>query len=171
MLSFSPLGSSTTPLHFSAAQISLIVTTLIYFVMNGAQIFETAVLVPRWTASPPDSFAMFRGPYAIDLKTFWIATHSIHEISMIAAIVLCWKLDVRSALLLIFVLHFMIRAWTLAYFAPQIINFQHIAEGGDAGLDLVRRVALWKMLNGLRVSAFVILSLAMIPVCVRALWR
>lgn len=169
MGSFFRLGGAQA--EFTAAQIALVVTTLLYFVMNGAQIFETVVLVPKWTASPPDSFALFRGPYAIDLKTFWIATHSIHEISWIAAIILCWKLDVRNALLLIFVLHFAVRAWTLAYFAPEIISFQRIAESGEAGLDLVRRVTLWRQLNGVRVAAFALLSFAMIPVCIRALWR
>lgn len=160
-----------TPLQLTPAQISLFLTTLLYFAMNGAQIFETAVLVPRWTASPPDSFTLFRGPYAIDLKTFWIATHCIHEISMIAAIVLCWKLDVRGALVLIFVLHLAVRVWTLAYFAPEIISFQKIAETGEVGLDLIRRVTLWKKLNGFRVAAFVLLGFAMIPVCLRSLSR
>lgn len=157
--------------ELSAAQVALIVTTLLYFVMNGAQIFETAVLVPKWTAAPPDSFAFFRGPHAIDLKSFWIVAHSIHEISMIVALVLCWKTDLRGSLLLIFAAHMAVRAWTLAYFAPEIISFQHIAETGEAGLDLVRRVTVWKRLNRVRVGAFVVLSFAMIPMCVRALFR
>lgn len=157
--------------ELGGAEIALIVTALLYFTMNGAQIFETMVLVPKWTASPPDSFAFFRGPYAIDLKTFWIVTHSIHEISMIVAFVLCFRMDVRGALLVIFVLHLAVRAWTLLYFAPEIMSFQQIAETGDGGLDLVRRVTLWRQLNYVRVGAYVVLSLAMIPVCVRALVR
>lgn len=161
----------TAPAEFSAAHVALVFTTLLYFMMNGAQIFETAVLVPKWTAAPPDSFAFFRGPHAIDLKTFWIAAHSFHEISMILALVLCWKMDIRGALLVIFVLHIAVRAWTLLYFAPEIMSFQRIAETGEAGLDLARRVTLWRSLNGVRVGAFVVLSFAMIPVCVRALGR
>jgi hypothetical protein len=158
-------------LGFSPPHLALFVTTLLYFAMNGAQIFETAVLVPKWTAAAPESFVLFRGPHAIDLKTFWIATHSIHEVSMIVAIILCWKLDVRNALLLIFVLHFAVRAWTLGYFAPEIISFQRIAESGEAGANLVLRVNRWKSLNLLRVASFVALSLAMIPLCYRALPR
>lgn len=156
-------------LELTTAQIALVLTTLLYFSMNGAQLFETAVLVPKWTASAPDSFVMFRGAHAIDLKTFWIAAHSIHEISMLAAIVLCWKLEVRNALLLIFVLHVGVRAWTLGYFAPEIIDFQRIAESKEGAVDLVARVNRWKSLNLLRVAAFVGLSLAMLPVCYRAL--
>jgi hypothetical protein len=163
------MDANTTSIHFGAAQIALIVSTLLYFALNGAQLFETAVLVPKWTASPPDSFAMFRGPYAIDLKTFWITAHSVHELSMLAAIALCWKLEIRNALLLVLLLHFLVRAWTLAFFAPEIISFQRIAETGEGVIDLVRRVTLWKRLNGVRVAAYVALSLGMIPLCARAL--
>lgn len=165
------LGFSAPQVEFSAAQVALLTTTLLYLVMNGAQLFETLVLVPKWTASPPDSFTLFRGPHALDLKTFWIATHSVHEISMLAAIALCWRLDIRSALLVILALHFVVRVWTLTYFAPEIISFQRIAETGDASLDLLRRVTVWKRLNVLRVAAFIFLSLAMLPLCVRALWK
>jgi hypothetical protein len=157
-------------LEFSAAQIALVVTTLLYFTMNGAQIFETAVFVPKWTAAAPESFTLFRGPHAIDLKTFWIATHSIHEVSMIVAIILCWKLEVRNALLLVFVLHFAVRAWTLGYFAPEIMSFQRIAESGEEAINLLARVRRWKSLNLVRVGAFVALSFAMIPICHRELW-
>lgn len=166
-----PLGCPGSQVEFSAAQVALVTTTLLYFALNGAQLFETLVLVPKWTAAPPASFTLFRGPHAIDLKTFWIATHSVHEISMLAAIALCWRLDIRSALLVILVLHFAVRVWTLTYFAPEIISFQRIAETGEASLDLIRRVAVWKRLNGLRVAAFILLSLAMLPLCVRALWK
>jgi hypothetical protein len=167
--SLSPLATNTTSIQFGAAQLALIVSTLLYFALNGAQLFETAVLVPKWTAAPPDSFTLFRGPYAIDLKTFWITAHSVHELSMLAAVVLCWKLDIRNALLVVLLLHFLVRAWTLAFFAPEIINFQRIAETGEAAVDLVRRVNLWRWLNGVRVAAYVALSLWTIVLCTRAL--
>jgi hypothetical protein len=152
----------------NAAQVALIATTLLYFAMNGAQLFETIVLVPKWTAAPPDSFTVFRGPHAIDLKTFWIAAHSVHEVSFIAAIILCWRLEARNALLLIFFLHFLVRVWTLGYFAPEIMNFQRIAETGEGAADLASRASRWREWNWLRVGAFVALSLAMVPVCLRA---
>ena len=44
--------------YLAKAEIWLFITTLIYFLMNGAQIFETAVLVPKWTVSPPQSFGL-----------------------------------------------------------------------------------------------------------------
>ena len=146
----------------------LLITTLTYFLMNGAQLFETAVIVPKWTASPPESFQVFKGKYGIDLKTFWIVIHSIHEVTFILAIVFCWKIDmVRNWLLILFAIHFAVRIWTLAYFAPNIIEFQKIANTTGVGVDLLKRTTLWRNLNYIRVGIFIAVSIGLIPLCMK----
>src|SRR5690242_18037291 len=79
--------------YFTRAEIWLFITTLTYFLMNGAQLFETAVLVPKWTANPPETFHLLNDKNGVSLKNFWISFHSLHEITFILAIVFCWKLD------------------------------------------------------------------------------
>src|SRR5689334_25383344 len=129
-----------TAQYLFRAEAWLVITTLIYFIMNGAGIFETAVIIPRWSASPPESFQIFRGEHGIDLKYFWIAMHLIHEITFIVAIILCWNIpSVKEWLLALFVAHFGVRVWTLAYFAPNIMEFQKIANGQAAPSDLTAR--------------------------------
>lgn len=141
----------------------LLITTLIYFIMNGAGIFETAVIVPKWTASPPESFQILKGEYGIDLKYFWIAMHSIHEITFIVAIIFCWNIaGVREWLLVLLAVHFAIRVWTLVYFAPNIIEFQKIANTGEATPDLAERTARWKNLNYLRTGLFIAISIGVL---------
>lgn len=152
------------------AEAWLMITTLIYFIMNGAGIFETAVIIPRWTASPPESFQIFKGEYGIDLKFFWIAMHSIHEITFIVAIVFCWSIPgVREALLLLFAAHFGVRVWTLMYFAPNIMEFQKIANEGGFVAGLAERTRRWKNLNYLRMFVFVAVSLGMVAICLQLL--
>lgn len=147
------------------AQIWLFITTLAYFLMNGAQIFETAVIVPKWTASPPASFQLLK---KIDLKTFWIIMHSIHEITFILAIIFCWKLDfIRNWLLILFVIHFAVRVWTILYFAPNVIEFQKIANTTNTGTDLLNRACLWQILNYIRVGIFIAISLGLIPLSIK----
>jgi hypothetical protein len=146
----------------------LFIATLIYFLMNGAQIFETAVIVPKWTASPPESFQMFKGKYGLDFKAFWIALHSIHELTFILTIIFCWKLDpIRNWLLILFAIHFAVRVWTLAYFAPNIIEFQKIANTTNIGTELLNRTTLWRTLNYVRVGIFVAVSIGLIPLCIK----
>lgn len=136
--------------------------------MNGAQLFETAVVISKWSASPPESFQLFKGKYGIDLKTFWIVFHSIHEVTFILAIVFCWKIDlVRNWLLLLFLVHFAVRIWTLLYFAPNIIDFQRIANTAGDETGLLHRTTLWRNLNYLRVGLFIAVSIGLIPLCMK----
>lgn len=156
--------------YLSRAETWLFITTLAYFLMNGAQIFETAVIVPKWTASPPESFQILQGKYGLDFKAFWIAMHSIHEITFILAIIFCWKLDpIRNWLLILFAIHFAVRAWTLLYFAPNIIEFQKISNTTNIGTDLLNRAALWKTLNYIRVGIFIAVSVGLIPICIKVM--
>ena len=156
--------------YLSRAETWLFITTLVYFLMNGAQLFETAVIIPKWSASPPESFQLFKGKYGLDLKTFWIVMHSIHEITFILAIIFCWKLIfIRDWLLLLFAVHFAARVWTLIYFAPNIIEFQKIANDETESNDLLKRTTRWKNLNYLRVGLFIMVSVGLIPLLIKIL--
>jgi len=149
------------------AEIWLSITTLIYFLMNGAQIFETFVFVPKWTASPPQNFNLLLNGRGANLKTFWIIFHSIHEITFILAIIFCWKIDpIRSWLLILFVLHIAVRIWTLSFFAPKIIGFQKMAEMPLAK-DLTSQTFLWQTLNYVRVAIFIVISIGLVPICLK----
>lgn len=151
----------------SAPQTWLVISTLLYYMVNGAQLFETAVLIPKWTVSPPESFQLFKGKYGIDLKTFWIWAHSIHEITFILAIVFCWQNPfTRNWLIALFLTHFAVRVWTLLYFAPNIIGFQKIANGEGEPGHLLTRTRSWRNMNYLRVGIFIAISIAQTILCV-----
>lgn len=154
--------------YITRAEIWLCITTLIYFLINGAQIFETLVFVPKWVSSPPDNFKLLLDGKGTSLKIFWIICHSLHEITFILAIIFCWKIDpVRNWLLLLFAIHFAVRAWTLSYFAPNIIDFQKVAETPSLAKDLINRTSLWQMLNYIRVVIFIGISFGLIPLCIK----
>lgn len=143
---------------------SLVLTTVIFFFMNGAGIFETAVVIPAWTANPPASLGLVQGEYALDLKSFWIAAHSLHELTFILAIILNWKFAGRRKLLLIiFVFLIALRVWTITYFAPTVIYFQQIKVTTVADELLRQKALLWENLNLVRTGMFTILSLAFLP--------
>ena len=161
--------ATLTTSYLDRAETWLFITTLAYFLMNGAQLFETFVLVPKWTAAPPGSFLFFRQPHGLDLKTFWIIAHSLHEVTFLLAIAFCWKLDVRNPLLVLFGIHFAVRVWTLMYFAPNVIAFQGIANGAVAPPDLLDRATLWRNLNYLRVALFVAVSMGLVPLFLKVL--
>ena len=159
-----------TESYLSRAELWMLITTVTYFLINGAQVFETAVLVPKWTANPPDTFSMLTDKNGASLKTFWIIFHSPHELTFILAIVFCWKIvGIRNGLLILFAIHFAVRVWTLSYFAPNIIEFQKIAEGLNSATDLVKRANVWKTLNYIRVGIFIAVSIGLIPLFLKLL--
>ncbi len=157
-----------TTSYLTRAELWLCITTLIYFSMNGAQIFETLVFVPKWADSPPDNFKLLLDGRGASLKNFWIIFHSLHEIIFIVTIIFCWKIDsVRNWLLILFVIHFAVRVWTLSFFAPNIISFQKAAETPSLIKDLINRVSLWQTLNYVRVAIFMAISIGLIPLCIK----
>lgn len=157
----------TTP-YITRAELWLCITTLLYFLMNGAQIFETLVFVPKWVNSPPDNFKLLSDGTEVSLKIFWIVLHSLHEITFILAIVFCWKIDpVRNWLLILFAIHIAVRIWTLSFFAPNIIAFQKMAETPSFAQDLINRTSLWQTLNYVRVGIFIAVSIGLVPLCIR----
>ena len=159
---------SITTSYLTRAEIWLCITTLIYFLMNGAQIFETLVFVPKWVASPPDNFKLLSDGRGTSLKFFWIIFHSLHEITFIVALIFCWEIEpVKNWLIILFALHFAVRVWTVTYFAPNVIDFQKIAETQAPAKDLIKRTSLWQTLNYVRVALFIIVSVGLIPLCIR----
>ncbi|WP_336963294.1 transposase [Chryseobacterium contaminans] len=154
--------------YLHRAEIWLCLATVIYFFINGAQIFETLVLVPKWTASPPKSLKILSDGHGMSLKTFWILFHSIHEIVFIMAIIFCWKIDpVRNWLILLFVIHLLVRIWTLSYFAPNIIDFQRMADQQFVTEAVAARISRWQLLNYIRVAVFIAVSIGFIPLCIK----
>lgn len=150
--------------YISRVALWLMITTIVYFLLNGAQIFETALIVPAWTANPPESFYIFQGKYGLDFKAFWIVFHSLHEITFILAIVFCWKLKkIRTWLLILFAIHMAVRIWTVAYFAPNIIAFQQMPYSVTSDSELLQQTLEWKSLNYLRVAIFMAVSLGLLP--------
>ncbi|MDR3024952.1 transposase [Chryseobacterium sp.] len=159
---------SLTVTSITRAEIWLCITTLLYFLMNGAQIFETLVFVPKWASSPPETFKFLQDGKGTSLKFFWIILHSLHEIAFILAIIFCWKIDpVRNWLLALFIIHAAVRVWTLTFFAPNIIQFQNLAAFPFISEEIISRMSLWKTLNYVRVAIYIAVSIGLIPLCIK----
>ena len=123
-----------------------------------------------WQLRPPETFSLLTNKNGASLKTFWIVFHSIHELTFILAIIFCWKIiPIRNGLLILFAIHFAVRVWTLSYFAPNIIEFQKIADGLSSATDLLNRANMWKMLNYVRVGLFIAVSIGLVPLLVKLL--
>lgn len=157
-----------TTAYLTRAELWLCITTLFYFLLNGAQIFETLVFVPKWTYSPPENFGLLVDGRGASLKSFWTVFHSLHEITFILTLAFCWKIDpIRNWLLILFAIHFAVRIWTILFFAPNIIDFQKVAKNPSLAKELISRTSLWQILNYVRVAIFIAVSIGLIPLCIK----
>lgn len=154
----------TSGIVFSKPNQWLFIAVALYFLMNGAQLWETAIMVPAWTAAPPASLIFFQEPYGVDFKIFWIVVHSVHDLAFIVALIFSWKIPVRrNWMLLLLSIHVVVRIWTLAYFAPQLMAFQELSYSNSVDRELTERAAIWRNLNYLRVAIYFGVNLSLLP--------
>lgn len=138
----------------------LYVATALYFVMNGAQLWETAIMVPAWAAGPPASLFFFKTAYGLDFKLFWMIVHSVHEVFLLIALFFNWRIrQRRNAMLLLLAVHISLRVWTLQYFAPTLMQFMAMDVKPVVDQGLLERATMWKNLNYLRVGLYVMVNL------------
>jgi len=149
-----------TSTKYYKANLWLFIATAAYFLMNGAQLWETAIMVPAWTAAPPESLLFFKGTYGLDFKNFWIIVHSSNEMFLLIALIFNWRFKKRrNFMLLLLVAHISVRVWTLLYFAPIIMEFQAMNVKPMTDPVLLEKAAQWRNLNYLRVALFFLINM------------
>ncbi|TGK86993.1 hypothetical protein EHQ24_05200 [Leptospira noumeaensis] len=172
MIGIQDIVSLVSEHSLSLAKYSLFLNLLVYFLMNGSQIFETLVFVPRWAKGNVPNFQILNTEVkSANLKYFWILFHSIHEIIFLISLLFCYQIEgIGNSLVLLFVLHMAVRVWTVVYFAEKIIRFQSLANSAsDYPLKISNEIRMWVFLNYFRVSIYIGISVLMIPLVIKIL--
>ena len=95
----------------------------------GGGLYESMVLVPLWSKSPPASFAIIQPGTGVPLQYFWIPVHVAITLFMVAAIALTWRDPrVRRWLLAGAASYVVMRAWSAVFFIPGMLAFQSISQ-------------------------------------------
>ena len=156
--------------YLARVEFLLLISTLVYFMIIGAQLFETIILVPKWTMVPPESFSFFKGQTGKHLSTFWVVLHLFQDILL--AVTLAKSLEIDSITFYIIslaALHIGVRIWSVVYFNRQLKEFEKIANTSTvvapfASSDLLERTTKWRNLNYLRVGIYLLVSLGVLLV-------
>lgn len=91
----------------------------------GGGLYESIVLVPLWSKSPPASFAIIQPGTGVPLQSFWIPVHVAITLFMVAAIAFTWRdRRVRRWLLAGAASYVVMRAWSAVFFIPEMLAFQ-----------------------------------------------
>jgi hypothetical protein len=110
----------------------------------GGGLYESLVLMPLWSKSPPASFALIQPGTGVPLQRFWIPVHAAITLCLIAALVLTWgEPSVRYLLLLALAAYLVMRVWSGLFFIPKMLAFQKVPLDAGPSAALSTRVARW----------------------------
>jgi hypothetical protein len=57
----------------------------------GGGLYESVVLTPMWSRSPPSSFVIIQPGTGVPLQRFWIPVHAAITLFIILALVTTWR--------------------------------------------------------------------------------
>lgn len=135
------------------------ITCLSFAIVIGAAVYEHLAVVPKWTASPPQSLSMFQGQYGLNAQAFWKPIHPVTLMLFVATLVLCRKSGRRFNLLVSFTGYSLVLAVTAIYFVPELIAITTTPFSQTADPGLASRAQLWEKLSLARLAFLIILSL------------
>ena len=126
------------------ARWSLILLCYAFGAAFGGGFYESFVLVPLWSKSPPASFAIIQAGTGVPLQDFWIPVHVAITLIMVVAIALTWRdRRTRRWLLAGAASYVVMRPWSAVFFIPEMLAFQQIPAAGPPSPELDTRVASW----------------------------
>jgi hypothetical protein len=135
----------------SLATATVALSALLAAMELGGSFYEALVVYPAWSTSPPASLALLQGSNGVDSAPFWIAIHVALEIALVTALALNWRARRRRTLVLAGLgIHILMRAWTFAYFVPEITQFMATPPQGPYSSELAARVSWWGHLGWAR---------------------
>jgi hypothetical protein len=139
------------------AQWSLILLCFLFAVAIGGGFYESVVLTPLWSRSPPVSFSVLQPGTGVPFQRFWIPVHAAITLFIILALVLCWRdLLVRRLLLIALGSYIVMRAWSFMFFIPEMLAFQKVPLDSAPSPELTARVSRWTTWTWFRVPLDII---------------
>ena len=112
----------------------------------GGGFYESFVLMPLWSKSPPSSFAIIQPGTGVPLQRFWIPVHAAITLCIIVALGLTWReMTVRRLLLVALGSYIVMRVWSGVFFIPEMLAFQKIPLAAAPSAALLARAARWTL--------------------------
>jgi len=126
------------------AQWSLILLCCSIAAALGGGFYESFVLIPLWSKSPPSSFAIIQPGTGVPLQRFWIPVHVAITLFIILALVMTWgEPTVRRLLLVALISYIVMRVWSGLFFIPEMLAFQKVPLDEAPSAVLSARVSRW----------------------------
>jgi hypothetical protein len=146
--------------------VSLMLSIILWGTLLGGIAYSHLVYFPVYLSALPASAVIVNGPYGLNEATFWMLIHPLLILSLIATLILNWRLRARRKLIGIsLVVYALVLIVSSLYFIPELVAFKQSAESGLSAAEWLARGQRWQHLSWLRgalcYAAFVPLLLAL----------
>jgi len=127
-------------------------------ILAGGVVYSHVAFFPAYLANLPHSSVVVTGQYGINEAPFWQALHPLLLLSLVAALVLNWKILPRRKLIaLSFGIYAAVLGATALYFLPELFAFAESANSTLPDADWAARGHRWLTLSNIR-GVFCLLS-------------
>ena len=132
----------------------LIVSVVLWGTWFGGQLFNEALVIPKWLSSPPQSMKAYD---AIPVKGgfFFFLINPFFTLFSLLALLVGWKLAVKSRtwMVLTTLIGFIVSVVLIFYFAPLIhATSEHAIRGDVPASQVISDAKEWMALNRIRLA-------------------
>lgn len=145
-----------------ARELFVRLATILSLVVCGAACYEHVVVVPSWTASPPESLAMFHGPHAITPAAWWPRVHGPTLLASVVALVLLRRQPRRRFVALAVGGYVSVLIVTLAWFVPELLALTSDPSAAIPLAEWKARADRWEVLSLVRLAVMFLVSIALL---------
>jgi hypothetical protein len=130
---------------------SLFPAIILWGVLLGGIVYSHTAFFPVYLSDLPNSAVIVNGKYAINEAPFWMTLHPLLILSLIAALLLNWKLATRRKLIgLSFGIYFSVLIVTTIYFVPELLAFAKSQASNLPDSEWLARGHRWQNLSLIR---------------------
>lgn len=121
----------------------------------GAGLYETRVLIPLWSSSPPETIRNWNSTLTIrSRERFWKLIHPALILSAVVTLAAGWKTPPkhRKWLLMSTLASLLVEVASLAYFVPTLVKLLVDRGQGFSDEEIMTKANTWVKLNGVRAA-------------------
>lgn len=131
----------------------LMLSIVFWGTLLGGIAYSHLVYFPVYLSDLPGSAVLVNGPYALNEGRFWMTIHPLLILSLLATLILNWKVKPRRKLIAIsLTAYIVVLAVSALYFVPELFAFARSPQSGVAPAEWSARAHRWEVLSWLRGS-------------------
>ncbi len=131
--------------------LSLMLSIVLWGTLLGGIAYSHIVFFPVYLSGLPDSTVLVNGRFGISDASFWFVIHPLLILSLIATLILNWRLKTRFFLILLsFAVYFVLLVITQLSFVPELRAFKDSALTNVPAAEWIVRGQRWQHLSWVR---------------------